>query len=280
MRYNPESFWETAHHEVDEQEAGLGEGIRHVGGGGGILEARYLYALRGFALQRVCDRISLQTSSADSVPLEVFEFGCGSGYWISRLTRLLEPLQIHYSGVDISPTAIVRLQNRHPECFFTCMENPGAGWTKLFERKPFDISLAIDVLYHITDDDAWTTTLRNIAKITKPGGYFIFSDLGYSQPRSNPSKSHVKHRSLQAYLDELESGGFEIIHIEPMFFFFNRIKYGPFRDHSKLVAAMWRMADHFPFLMRGIYWIDRGVTKFLRPLDPRCKKRLFLCKKL
>jgi hypothetical protein len=159
------------------------------------------------------------------------------------------------------------------------MENPDAAWSALSDRKIFDISLAIDVLYHITDDHIWRTTLGKISQLTNPGGFFIFNDLGYSQPSPNPSKSHVRHRPLQTYLDELESGGFEVIHIEPVFYFFNRIKYGPFRDHSKIMAAMMMLADHLPFFMHLLFLLDRVIPRFLRPLDKRCKNRFFLCKK-
>lgn len=279
MKYKPESFWESAHYQVPERDAGLGEGIRNVGGGASVREAKYLYALRYLALQRVFKKLTPRISNNESLCLQIFEFGCGSGYWIPRLKKILDPFQIEYSGADISQTAVSRLQKRHQEYFFACMENPGAAWAALSERNPFDISLAIDVLYHITDDHIWRTTLGKISQLTKQGGYFIFNDLGYSQPSPNPSKSHVRHRPLQTYLDELEAGGFEVIHIEPVFFYFNRIKYGPFRDHSKLMAAVWMLADRFPIFMLLLFWLDRVIPKYLRPMDKRCKNRFFLCKK-
>lgn len=279
MKYKPVSFWESAHYQVPENEARQGEGIRHVGGGSSVREAKYLYALRKLALRRVFKRLTPQISHDESSYLQIFEYGCGSGYWIPRLKEFLTPFQIQYSGVDISQTAVSRLQKRHSEFFFACMENPSAAWCSLSERKPFDISLAIDVLYHITDDNIWRSTVKKILELTKPGGYFIFNDLGFSQPSPNPSKSHVRHRSLQTYLDELESGGFEVVCIEPIFYLFNRIKYGPFRDHSKPIAAMWMLADHIPIFMHLLFYLDRIVPKFLRPMDRRCKNRFFLCRK-
>lgn len=223
--------------------------------------------------------MSLHKSKKDSRCFQIFEFGCGSGYWIPRLHKILNPFQITYSGADISQTAVSRLQKRHPELFFICMENPSAAWTALSERKSFDICLAIDVLYHITDDNIWRTTLGKISQLTNPDGYFIFNDFGYPQHSPNPSKSHVKHRSLQTYLNELEVGGFEVVHIEPVFYLFNRIKYGAFRDHSKPMAAIWMLADRFPIFMLLLFWLDRVIPRFLRPLDKRCKNRFFLCKK-
>lgn len=279
MKYKPESFWESAHHQVPEQDAGLGEGIRNVGGGASVREAKYLYALRELALERVFKRFTSQISYNEFRCLQIFEYGCGSGYWIPRLKKILNPFQLEYSGVDISQTAVSRLQKRHPEFFFTCMENPDLGWLAISERKHFNISLAIDVLYHITDDNIWRATLKKISELTKPGGYFIFNDLGFSQPSPNPSKSHVRHRSLQIYLDELEAGGFEVVYIEPIFFLFNRIKYGPFRDHSKPMAALWMLADHMPILMHMLFYLDQIVPKFLCPMDERCKNRFFLCRK-
>ncbi len=281
MKYQPQSFWERSHSQVKEEDMGLGEGIRHVGGGTSILEAKYLYKLRLRALQRVIGKLIPQiAASRPADPLKIFEFGCGSGFWIQHFSNILSPIEIKYFGSDISKTAVARLQYRHPDFFFACMENAQIGWERIFEKAPFDISLAIDVLYHITEDRIWRESLGNIAKSTKLGGFFIFNDLGYSQANPCPSKSHVKHRPLQTYLDELEAGGFEVIHIEPVFFLFDRIKYGPFRDHSKPMAALWRLADRFPFFLRMLFLIDCGVTQLLRPLDARCKNRFFLCKKI
>jgi SAM-dependent methyltransferase len=279
MTYKPETFWESAHTEVPENEAGSGEGIRSVGGGSNAREAKYLYALRELALQRVFKQLTPQLPASKPSCLKLFEFGCGSGYWIPRLSNFLTAFQLEYSGVDISQTAVSRLKRRHRKHFFACMDNPEAAWSQFSQQEPFDISLAIDVLYHITEDEIWRKTLQCIADLTKTGGFFIFNDFGYCQSSPSPAKSHVKHRALQTYLDALEAGGFRVIHIEPVFFFFNRIKYGPFRDHSRPVAALWKMADHFSIFMHMLFWVDRIVPTFLRPLDIRCKNRFFLCRK-
>jgi len=275
--YHPEKFWEKTHSEVPADHAGKGEGIRSVGGGSCASEALYLYRLRTIAMRRAiaaAHKNGFRTEAA-----RVLEFGCGSGYWLQALPSLLGRTDSTYIGADISETAIARLETTCSGQSFVCLHNPVSGWQTIDAQGPFSLTLAIDVLYHITDDNVWRCSLRNLSLNTEPGGFLIFSDYGYTEPKTNPSSTHVKHRSSQEYLKELENHAMEVVAIVPKFYFFNRIKYGPWRDHGITVAAVWRLADKCRPLMHLLYLADRLLTQLIKPMDPRCKTRFFVCRK-
>jgi SAM-dependent methyltransferase len=276
--YQPSKFWENTHADVNDELVRGGRGIRSVGGGASAVEADYLYRLRRRAFQS-----ALQTAK-ETVPscgnLKIFEFGCGSGYWLTQLPALLGHSGFSYTGADISPTAIRRLQSNYPDSTFVCLDDISQSWARIESGAPFNLTLAIDVLYHITDDTIWRDTFRRLVRLTSADGFFIFSDYGFAQAQEHAIKIHVKHRPLQMYLDELDQLDMSVVAIAPKFYFFNRIKYGPWKDHSRLTAAIWRLADSFPIVMHLLYMLDSQLIRVIRPMNPRCKARFFVCRRL
>ena len=73
-----------------------------------------------------------------------------------------------------------------------------AGAAMKLGRK-FDITIAIDVLFHITDDARFDTALDNLRLHTKPGGVI------YVTGRTKPQHlaTHVIHRDLARYKKKL-----------------------------------------------------------------------------
>lgn len=277
-KYEPAGFWERTHAEVSEEHAGRGEGIRSVGGGRDAREAKYLYRLRESAFRRAAAKAL--ADGAGFRASNILEFGCGSGYWLGVLPSVLGTGDFRYTGADISSTATTRLAARFPQFGFVCLGDPEKGWREIAARGPFDLALAIDVLYHITNDDVWRNSLRHIGSVMAPGGHLIFSDFGHHEPKADPSRSHVKHRAAQDYLDTLEQCGFSVVAIVPKFYLFNRVKYGPWRDHGAALSAAWRIADRFPPAMYMMYCADRILVRLVRPMSPRCKTRFFVCRKM
>lgn len=276
--YRPSRFWENTHADVDDKQVHAGRGIRSVGGGASTAEADYLYRLR-----RQAFKSALRTAENSGLPrdnLKILEFGCGSGYWLTQLPALLGHTGFSYTGADISPTAIRRLQTRYPDSTFVCLGDNGQSWAQVESGAPFDLTLAIDVLYHITDDTDWRDTFRRLVGPTSTDGYFIFSDYGFAQVQEHATKQHVKHRPLQMYLDELDQLDMSVVAVAPKFYFFNRIKYGPWKDHGWLTAAIWRIADRLPLAMHLLYMLDSQIIRFVRPMNPRCKARFFVCRRL
>src|ERR1700730_3484998 len=223
--YKPGDFWEKSHSSIVESDVNLGLGVHYVVGGKSNVEAEALYSLRRINANRVLRKCRLPASP------KIFELGSGGGFWAEFFRQFKPSL---FLGSDLSPTAVDRLQSLYPDFSFISMSDASAGWEQMRQRGPFDLCLAIDVLYHIVDDALWRMALSNLCENCKPGSWLLLVDYFYEQHRESPSVSHVKYRSIQAYLDVLDEYGFQVTHIQPIFYFLNRIVSGPWKDHTGL----------------------------------------------
>lgn len=95
-------------------------------------------------------------------PLRIFDVGCGPGNMLSRLRGH----GLAY-GSDFSLDALTFARGKGVHLLLSCDS------TALpFESASFDCVVALDVLEHIEDDAA---ALREIARVTRPGGAFVFA---------------------------------------------------------------------------------------------------------
>ena len=239
----------------------MGEGIRHVGGGQSDYEARMLYRLRRVAMNRVLKRLALPS------PPRVFELGSGCGFWAGFLA---EKGVREYVGSDLSPTAVARLSSAFPQYKFWSMDAAASGWDHIRQQAPYDLGLAIDVLYHIVDDAAWDLNLGELCRVTRHA--VILVDYFYEQPRE-PS-SHVKHRSAQMYVDVLARHDFRVAWIQPVFHLHNRIIGGPWADQNRVFSRCLRVARSSRAGLWCLTALDLLATKLARPMSPLCKARM------
>jgi SAM-dependent methyltransferase len=271
MSYNPSDFWETSHSNVAASEVNCGLGVHYVGGGDSNLEAAALYRLRRFNISRV-----LQKADLSSNP-RIFELGSGGGYWVSYFKRFRPKI---YIGSDLSLTAVERLSVRYPDCEFLMMAAQGDAWARVRERGPYDLTLAIDVLYHITDDEIWEQTLAQLCTNAAPFGSLLINDYFYEQPIDQPSKNHVKHRKMQDYLNVLDRYDYRVEAIQPIFWLLNRNISGPWRDHWRPLSPILRFLTASRFGLLSLVLLDELATRLARPMTPKCKMRFLLAKKI
>jgi SAM-dependent methyltransferase len=269
--YQPEHFWQKAHSGVQESAVKAGFGVRYVGGGADDQEAEALYVLREVNMLRAISERAIPARP------KIFELGSGGGYWVQFFSRLQPSV---YVGSDLSETAVARLRSQFPGSVFVDMKPQTEAWSEISGRGPYDLCLAIDVLYHITDDGLWEMALRKLCEQCRPGGFVIIADYFYTQPREQPSSSHVKHRAMQSYLDVLDECGLVIEGIQPVFYFLNRITGGPWRDHAKWLSPVLRLLSSNSLGLWMLTAADRVATLLARPMDPKCKTRLLVAKKL
>ncbi len=102
------------------------------------------------------------------------EVGCGNGA-VSRYFAVKYLLDV--TGIDVDPDQIKSAQNSIQGLpnvrFFE------ADATNLpFPDKNFDIVLSFFVMHHISN---WLDALKEIHRVLKPGGYFVYSDLLYAK---------------------------------------------------------------------------------------------------
>jgi SAM-dependent methyltransferase len=107
----------------------------------------------------VCDELAkLPTGSA----MRVLDAGCGSG-------RLLDELRDygHVSGLDLNPDSVEVARSRGHE---DVVQGPVEQLP--WPDESFDLVISLDMVEHTPDD---RVTLRELRRVTKPGGYFLMT---------------------------------------------------------------------------------------------------------
>lgn len=211
--------------------AGLGEGFNR--------ESYRL--LRLPAVQRLITRHQLK-------PRSLLEAGVGVGAYASLWHELGV---VDWVGLDISSVAVEDLQKRFPhgEFHVTDITRPGTA----LEGKAFDVVVAIDVLYHIVEDDLFERALRWLASRTRNGGCFICSDVFTDSPWGGRF-SHVKRRPLSVYERVLGPLGLRLVDREPVFAILG----------DPVPAGHWRRGW-------GLFSIWRVLQKSIRLMPERLK---------
>jgi len=155
---------------------------------------RYFYYLvkdQYDKLLREC-QISLENES-------ILDAGAGTGEYISFLLSK----KARVTAIDISENAINYLKMKFPEVkvVVASLEN----LEKYFSSYQFDVIHCFDVLYHITNDEAWAKSIRNFVKISKK--YIILHEK-FSDMKPIISSEHIEWRSKEKTVGELEKYGF------------------------------------------------------------------------
>jgi len=164
----------------------------------------------------------------------VLDLGCGTGYFEDLWERLGARST---SGIDVVPEAIERLREAHPGRRYLCADlSKGEPDLGAFDRP--DLITAIDVLYHIVDDEALTIGLRRLLDLLPAGGLFLFTDALHEQ-ETGP---HVRFRSLNQWMAILGSRGLRYVGREPVFALNNHLT-GAALDLPGPVGAMQHVLD-------------------------------------
>jgi len=114
------------------------------------------------------------------------EVGCGNGA-VSK--HLAKRYLLNVTGVDIDPEQIQLAQegiDKIPNIKFVEVDATSLP----FPDNGFDIVLSIGVMHHISN---WLDALREIKRVLKPQGYFIYVDLIYPELIAKFGRS-FKHR--------------------------------------------------------------------------------------
>jgi SAM-dependent methyltransferase len=161
-------------------------------------------------------------------PADVLDAGSGTGFYIDRW-RELDVASI--TGSDMTETAVGKLSQRYPQHRFLRMDI-GAQELPL-EPASFDVVSAIDVLFHIVDEDAHARAIRNLARLVRPGGHVIVSENLYRVPP--PPAEHQVGRGEAEILRRLADAGLTLERRAPMFVLMNT----PVRSDSAAHRAAW-----------------------------------------
>ncbi|MCW4054902.1 MAG: class I SAM-dependent methyltransferase [Candidatus Bathyarchaeota archaeon] len=169
---------------------------------------KYLYSLKLSSLEIVLDEHTVIEGKF------VLDIGCGTGFFVDYYSRKGAK---KITGVDITKVSILKLTEKYPQYNFLVADISSPN-ISLKER--FDIVNAFDVIYHIVDDAKFKTALHNISAWCAKGGYVLITD--YFCKKDIITATHVHHRSLRTYENELSKGSIRIVDIIPMYYLMNR----------------------------------------------------------
>lgn len=183
----------------------------------------------------------------------VLDFGCGTGYFEDVWERWGAA---RADGIDFVPEVIEGLGRAHPERRYLAADlAEDAGALASFE--PVFLLTAIDVLYHIVDDERLVATLKPLSGLLAQDGYFLFTDALAEQETGE----HVRFRSLNQWRQILARLGLEVIDREPVFALNNRLH--PWaRRFPGMTGALQHLLD-LPFL-RTMPWLANNCAVLAR----------------
>jgi SAM-dependent methyltransferase len=171
-----------------------------------------------------------------------------------------------WTGLDISPEAIDDLAARWPEHRFLTEDLASRDFGGGLGSEQFALVTAIDVLFHLTDDDAFTTALENLAARVEPGGLLVLTDVFVDAP--SEGASHVRHRPLGQHARPLAGHGLELVHREPVFAILDEADPGvPPSWKGRLLRMAWRVLSGLLRVTPGRLR-DRVGTVLVRAVAP------------
>lgn len=196
------------------------------------------FNLRAYDLRLKSLICALQTSGCYP-PASIFEAAFGVGFYL----RFWKSLDCHrVFGVELSSRACEHARRRFPDFDLRAGDiaelNQWPDWTELLAS--FDLVTAIDVLYHITDNQAARRAIDNLAQLVRPDGILLLTDKfpGASEPLRETT--HVVRRPLQWYMQSLERQGLVFEQTIPVFWSMDPPMFdGPSRLSALAAYLVW-----------------------------------------
>jgi 2-polyprenyl-3-methyl-5-hydroxy-6-metoxy-1,4-benzoquinol methylase len=209
-------YWEqrlTEHYSLN--------GVGTIGLGESYL--RWMYRVR----RVVFERTVTEFLRAD---LRVLDVGSGTGFYVDSWRRLGV---MNLVGSDLTQQAVRRLSERYPAVRFVRWQ-AGSGEPP-FTTGCFDAISAMDVLFHIVDDEKYRKAVRDLALLLAPGGVLVLSEnfLHTGEIRAE----HQVSRPLHSVAAAIEDAGMSVVKRRPMFVLMNE----PVDGRSRLWRPWWSL---------------------------------------
>jgi SAM-dependent methyltransferase len=206
---------------------------------------RWMYAVR----RRVFRRSLRGRVSPDARVLDV---GSGTGFYIERWGELGVR---DITGSDLTSVAVTRLRARFPSHEFRQLDitaplPPGLG--------SFDAISAMDVLYHVVDDELYARAIENLAGLLAPGGVLVLTE--NLLHRKAGRAEHEVDRGIKEIVSLLRQAGLTIESRLPVFVLMNT----PVDSDSSFLRRSWTAVN---LLVRRGPRYGQAVGALLYPLE-------------
>ena len=217
----------------------------------------------------------------------VFDVGSGTGYWVRVWHDLGVP---RVDGCDLVPAAVERLEVEFGARGDRFVASDIGATEPGLPIQPYGLVSVMNVLLHLTDDEAFRRALGNLAALVAPGGRLILVepillDASYERPATEKQTSRA--RAFAAYRDPLLAAGLELVEVRGALAMANNPIEAGSRAAYDRYLRWWRwLARRAKSSPRSIRWIgplmlllDRlvlatgaapssKIVLFRRPADP------------
>jgi SAM-dependent methyltransferase len=217
--FEPREYWEER---LGADYAVAGVGFRRLGPGFN----RWSYRVRGAAFRR-----AVRPLLRDHAPRRVIDIGSGTGFYLDRW-RALGAEEI--VGSDITETAVGKLRASHPDASILRLDAGDDALSADLPPESFDYVSAMDVLFHIMDDDRYARAFGNLARLVRSGGYVVFSEDFVHGERGGGT--HKVVRPIEQIESCVSGAGLRPVRRRPIFFLMNR----PLDSDSRALERWWR----------------------------------------
>ena len=159
---------------------------------GGLFQARFYV-----------DLFARHFDFARSTPVQILEWGCGTGRLLRHLRRMYEPAAVEIRGSDYNPAVVEWSANAFPDIPIFC--NGVAPPLKLGENS-IDIAYCSSVFTHLSDDlcRRW---IAELTRVVRPGGLISFTIAGSRFAyRYQESEKDAYRRGIPIYREWDEVG--------------------------------------------------------------------------
>lgn len=171
------------------------------------------YAIR---LGRLLDII--EPVSPPQARRRLLDAGCGKGWFSHALARC----GYRVDGIDSSTHGIAEATEQ-------AISGETFAVSTLHEWAPpyqYDAVVSVDVLFHLTDDEVWASSVRNLASLTKATGLLVIAD--HEHPDKVVHGSYQVTRGSDLYRQVLEPLGMEYHGFSPYRFRSNKVGFHRF----------------------------------------------------
>jgi 2-polyprenyl-3-methyl-5-hydroxy-6-metoxy-1,4-benzoquinol methylase len=192
----------------------------------------------------------------------MLEVGAGTGYWV----EFWQKRGWTVDGCDLVPAAVDALIQQHPAAQF--WQADVSSPVDLLEQsggiaaESYDLVTAMNVLLHVTEDDAFARALANVAAAVKPGGRLLLVEPALTLKKQhapyNPARSS-RARVLESYRRPLRDLGLKLVTVEPTTVLAANPLEASSKEKLSRYQAWWRLVTKSRQRPSTIHWVGPAM---------------------